>query len=276
MIERLSDIARRLQPTYESAEARELALWLVEAAEKEEWSSEKLEEATLRLLRQEPIQYILGYTEWGGMRVKVTQDTLIPRPETWGLVERVSGFKFQVSSSKFKIQNSSFKILDIGTGSGCIALGVKKLQPEWDVMAVDIAEAALEVARENAKTNNLSIRTEQLDILDTQKTDEFIEQIGRFDVVVSNPPYICQSEAKEMTVNVLEHEPERALFVPDEDPLLFYRRIAELGWGKYLAFEINERLGAEVVALLEQLGYRDIQLEQDDYGKDRYVFARRD
>lgn len=271
MFEHLPHIARRLQPTYEPSEARALARWLVDEAVSCSWTVDRLDAAVLRLLNQEPIQHILGHVEWDGLDLRVTPDTLIPRPETAELCNCSASLRslFGVSDT------SSLRVLDIGTGSGCIALGLKHRHPEWDVVAVDISPAALEVARQNAASLHLSVDFYLLDILDDDAAAAFRDACGAFDLVVSNPPYICRSEATTMERNVLDYEPHSALFVPDLDPLLFYRRIAQLGWGKYIAFEINQQFGSDTVDMLSGLGYEEISLQQDQYGKDRFVFARR-
>lgn len=166
------------------------------------------------------------------------------------------------------------RVLDIGTGSGCIALGLKQAYPDWEVFAVDISAPALEVASQNAKRNNLDVFFAQLDILDTQKTHEFIGKFGPFDLIISNPPYICEKEKKDMLPNVLNHEPHSALFVPDTDPLLFYRTIAHLHAATFLLFEINEQFGPLTAQMLSDEGYTDITITKDDYAKDRFISCR--
>jgi release factor glutamine methyltransferase len=210
-----------------------------------------------RLLHFEPIQYIFGHTLWNGLDLLVTPATLIPRPETAELVERVN---------EKMVNEKMIKCLDVGTGSGCIAIALKKAHPEWQITGIDISEEAIKVARENAKRNNVEI--------DFIKKDIFAGFNGDFDIVVSNPPYICESEKTSMRKNVLDYEPSTALFVPDADPLRFYRRIAELKLGKYLFFEINEAYPAELSAMLDSLGYTDIHLTRDIYGKPRIIEAR--
>ena len=204
----------------------------------------------------EPIQYIFGHTLWCGLDLKVTPATLIPRPETAELVERISNFKFQISKCR---------VLDVGTGSGCIAIALKKAHPEWQVTGIDISAEAIEVAKENAKRNGVEVGFEVADIYDFN---------GDFDIVVSNPPYICESEKSSMRPNVLEYEPAGALFVPDEDPLKFYRQIAGLHMGKFLFLEINEAYPAEMEAMLKEQGYTDIKITHDIYGKARIIEAR--
>ena len=230
---------------------------------------QKIQAIIDRLLHFEPIQYIFGHTIWNGLDLLVTPATLIPRPETAELVER--------TNQKTKILNlkSQIHVLDVGTGSGCIAISLKKAHPEWQVTGIDISPQAIDIARQNASRNNVEI--------DFQIMDIFSDYNGDFDLIVSNPPYICESEKSSMRRNVLEYEPATALFVPDSDPLRFYRRIAELFFRtpytihrtpKYLFFEINEAYPAELSAMLDQLGYTDIRLTNDIYGKPRIIEAR--
>ena len=203
-----------------------------------------------------PIQHVFEHTEWMGLDLKVTPATLIPRPETAELVEWV----------KEKADHQQpLRIVDIGTGSGCIAIALKRTCPLWDVTGVDISAEALTIAKENAKRNQVQVTWKQLDILS--------EKLDFIDIIVSNPPYICQKEKAEMDARVLDHEPHSALFVPDTDPLLFYRRIAEMKVAKKLFFEINEAYGKEVCDMLKELGYQHITLKRDIYGKERMVYG---
>lgn len=221
-----------------------------------------VQEIVARLLHFEPIQYIFGHTQWCGLDLKVTPATLIPRPETAELVEAIDLFQFPNPKT-------SLRVLDVGTGSGCIAIGLKKRHPEWQMTGIDISEEAIEVAKENAKRNGEEIVFQKMDIF----SDE-IEGIEHFDIVVSNPPYICEKEKENMCKNVLDFEPETALFVPDNDPLKFYRRIAQLHLGQHLFFEINEAYGNETVQLMCSNGYSDVQLIKDMYGKARIIEGR--
>ena len=216
-----------------------------------------------RLAAHEPIQYILGYCDFCGHRFKVNQSTLIPRPETSELVEWIASEK-----------PCGATILDIGTGSGCIAISLALQLPTSDVTAWDISADALEVAAENSKSNDAQVRFKQVDILGYTPKEE------RFDIIVSNPPYIKENEKEAMHSNVLDWEPHTALFVPDNDPLLFYRTIAQksltmLNNGGKLYFEINRAHGTDTVELLSGLGYRDIELRKDIFGNDRMVKATR-
>ena len=203
-----------------------------------------------------PIQYIFEHTEWMGLDLRVTPATLIPRPETAELVEWI----LQTAN-----HYQPLRLADIGTGSGCIAIALKQTCPLWHVTGIDISQEALVVAQENAQRNQAKITWKQLDIL--------TESIDSFDIIVSNPPYICQKEKADMDARVLQHEPHNALFVPDSDPLLFYRRIAQMRAAKNLFFEINEAYGKEVCDMLKQLGYQHITLKCDIYGKERMVYG---
>ena len=223
-------------------------------------------EALIRLKQHEPIQYIIGETDFYGLPFKVTKDTLIPRPETEELVEWLV--------SDLKNINDTITILDIGTGSGCIAITLAKELKNARVSAIDISEGAIKVARENAALNKVEV---MFDIADILATDMVLQS---YDVIVSNPPYVRNLEKKLMQANVLEFEPGTALFVEDNDPLLFYRKIANLALKHLnkdgiLYFEINEYLGSEMKQLLEDLGFGDIIIKKDIYGKDRMMRSQR-
>ena len=222
-----------------------------------------LDNAIERLKKQEPIQYILGYSDFCGLRFKVTPATLIPRPETSELVEWIASETTGCES-----------ILDIGTGSGCIAVSLAHKVPQSKVTAWDISNDALAVATENSKANGQAVTFEQVDILAYQPTGE------QFDIIVSNPPYIKENEKETMHSNVLDWEPHTALFVPDSDPLLFYRAIAEKGLtilkpGGRLYFEINRAHGKETMEMLAALGYTDIELRKDFADNDRMIKAQK-
>ena len=217
-----------------------------------------------RLLHFEPIQYIFGHTLWNGLDLKVTPATLIPRPETAELVEKIN----LSTNPLIPSSTNPFRVLDIGTGSGCIAISLKKAHPEWQVTGIDISPEAIDVAKENAIRNNVEVEFHVADIFDSNGENH------PYDIVVSNPPYIRECEKATMRPNVLRFEPETALFVPDNDPLKFYRRIAELKMGKYIFFEINEAYPQELSAMLAELGYTDINVTNDIYGKPRIIEAR--
>lgn len=217
-----------------------------------------------RLKKHEPIQYILGHCDFCGHTFKVTPDTLIPRPETSELVEWIAEEQ----------KGSKVNILDIGTGSGCIAISLSCKLPGCNIAAWDISSGALAVAEENNRSNGSEVTFSQVDILAYQP------QCEMFDIIVSNPPYIKENERKSMEANVLDWEPHTALFVPDNDPLLFYRAIAEkalvmLTPGGALYFEINRAHGAETVEMLQSLGYRKTELRKDLAGNDRMIKAIR-
>ena len=315
----ISNIQSALLAAYPADEANALAWWIAEeltglsrtelqfGCKGTNFSSHMQEIETIidRLLHFEPIQYIFGHTLWNGLDLKVTPSTLIPRPETAELVERIN-LKSEILNLKSQIH-----VLDVGTGSGCIAIALKKAHPEWSVTGIDISPEAIEVAKENARRNNVDVHFEVADIFSDQMTKYLNkwymvnDPYGKADrmnevnkemvndqmvnIVVSNPPYICESEKVSMKSNVLDYEPSTALFVPDSDPLLFYRRIAELQTRRspnskqgeaqppkplFLFFEINEAYGPQLSAMLESIGYTDIQIHKDIYGKDRIIEAR--
>ena len=220
-----------------------------------------LDNAIERLKKQEPIQYILGYSDFCGLRFKVTPATLIPRPETSELVEWIASEG-----------TGNESILDIGTGSGCIAVSLAQKLPQSGVTAWDISNEALAVATENSKANGCNVIFEHVDILAYQPTGE------QFDIIVSNPPYIKENEKEAMHANVLDWEPHTALFVPDSDPLLFYRTIAKKGLqalrpGGRLYFEINRAHSNETMEMLAALGYTGIELRKDFAENDRMIRA---
>ena len=281
MKQQLNYIISQLRGYYPDEELRELAFWIIEETTgmtraqiltdcKGTQNIPNIEIILQKLRNKEPIQYIFGHTDWMGLRLKVNSATLIPRPETAELIEWIS------STCDTK---APLNVLDIGTGSGCIAIALKKRFPAWHVQGLDISAEALGVARANAEFNGVEIEWIQADILSPITDSRF----PITDIIVSNPPYICQREKSDMDARVLDYEPHTALFVPDDDPLLFYRRIAFLPLkdlkrrGELLLFfEINEAYGKEVCDMLKELGYTDIQLKYDIYGKPRMVFGRID
>ncbi|WP_455498959.1 peptide chain release factor N(5)-glutamine methyltransferase [Coprobacter sp.] len=219
---------------------------------------------TKRLQQNEPIQYIIGHTEFYGIKIHVAPGVLIPRPETGELIDCILK------------DNTGFKgsILDIGTGSGCIALALAKNFPDAQVEGWDISPKALKIANKNASKTNLQITFSLKNILTLNPST--ISR--RYELIVSNPPYICEWEKKDMEKNVLNYEPHLALFVPDSDPLLFYRKIGEAGKkllspGGKLYFEINALLWKESTSLLESLGYKNICITKDISGKNRFISA---
>lgn len=219
-------IISELRGFYPEEELRELAYWIIEESTgmtrtqiltdcKDTQNISNMEIILQKLRAHEPIQYIFGHTEWMGLDLRVTPATLIPRPETAELVEWI----LQVGD-----RDKPLKVLDIGTGSGCIAIALKKAAPHWQVTGLDISKEALAVAKENATRNKVEVNWLQADILSPIANSS----LPIADIIVSNPPYICNSEKKDMDARVLDYEPHSALFVPDTDPLLFYRQIASL------------------------------------------------
>ena len=223
----------------------------------------KLEEIIERLKLQEPIQYIIGDTEFFGLPFLVNKATLIPRPETEELVELIL----------YENKGSDYSVLDIGTGSGCIAIALARHLKESEVEAWDFSEGALTVAKENAKLNKVNVNFNKVDVLSDHPTDK------KYDVIVSNPPYITESEKVEMHDNVLQYEPHSALFVPDNNALLFYERIADIAHkllnseGR-LYFEINRNKGQEVVDMLCTKDFKDVTLLKDMSNNDRMISAK--
>ena len=225
----------------------------------------RLQEIVNRLKQHEPIQYILGETEFYGLPFRVTKDVLIPRPETEELVDWI-----------LKETSQHATILDVGTGSGCIPVSLKKNLPAAAVFGCDVSEKALHTARLNAEKNETDIDFFLLDIL----APEFPGKLPPLDVLVSNPPYVTEKEKEWMQTNVLAHEPHLALFVPNEDPLKFYIALAlfaqkHLKKGGKIFWEINEAYGQDCIELLEGKGFQHIQLKKDINGKDRMISAQK-
>ena len=228
---------------------------------------ENLDIITERLKHNEPVQYVLGQAWFAGMKFKVNKNVLIPRPETEELVDWVIK---ESQQSNVKSQN----ILDVGTGSGCIPITLKKNLPEVNLSAIEVCSEALFTATENAIEHTAEVDFILLDFLDEEKWTE----LGQFDIIVSNPPYIKQSEKDIMHIRVKEFEPHLALFVPDTDALLFYRKLSDFSLkhlkpGGSLFLEINEALGDTVVSLFRSAGFINIELKKDLQGKDRMVKA---
>jgi release factor glutamine methyltransferase len=227
--------------------------------ELESWSS------ILEQLKKEiPIQYILGVTHFYGLEFEVNSAVLIPRPETEELVDWI------IQNSMLKTQNSKLKILDIGTGSGCIGIALAKNLPNAQVFALDVSEKALATAKKNAEKNQVQLTFIHQSILET------VDLAQEFDIIVSNPPYVRELEKLEIKNNVLDNEPHLALFVDDNDALVFYRKIAQLAQKNLklegqLYFEINQYLGKETLNLLQEMGFKDTVLRKDIYGNDRMI-----
>ena len=219
-----------------------------------------------QLKEHKPIQYLLGETEFFGLPFYVNENTLIPRPETEELVDWI------IKESKAESHKSKIKILDIGTGSGCIAISLAKNIPNAQVYAIDVSEKALTIAQKNAERNHIEVTFLHQNILETEDLNQ------EFDIIVSNPPYVRNLEKEEINKNVLEYEPHLALFVEDDDALIFYRKITELATKNLsddgqLYFEINQYLGKLMVELLEKYHFKNIELRKDIYGNDRMTFA---
>ena len=222
-----------------------------------------LDEAARRLLNHEPVQQVLGYGYFGGLKLRITRDTLIPRPETEELCERIlerGGLM------------PGYKALDIGTGTGAIALFLKSREPFAEVSAIDVDIKALKVARQNARDNDLEVSFHRMNLLQ-------YKSLGTFELIVSNPPYILPSEREAMEPHVLDYEPSKALFVPEEDPILFYRLILEkvapdLAPGGLVALELNPLTADRVLELYTGAGF-EANVEEDQYGRERFLFAER-
>lgn len=274
----LQDIRDRLLPVYSGGELQGVVRVLVEdlldmrmtdflisgKVQLPVQKEEMLDKAISRLLAGEPVQHVTGFTWFCGNRFLVNENVLVPRPETSELVEMIASENCGMS----------LRLLDIGTGSGCIAVSLARLNPGWQVDAWDVSPLAVDMAKENASLNNVEVGINHTDLFAAELPE------GSYDIIVSNPPYITPSEKKEMDSLVLEHEPHLALFVPEDNPLLFYNRIAVKGmeWlveGGKLYFEINRRFHKETVGMLLGLGYRDVTAVKDYNGNYRFVKARK-
>ena len=217
-----------------------------------------------QLKKEIPIQYLLGKTSFFGLNFQVNENVLIPRPETEELVEWI------LERQKSEVKSQQIRILDIGTGSGCIAISLAKNLPNARVFAIDISEKALDTAKKNAELNTVDITFINQNIL---KTEDLGQQ---FDIIVSNPPYVRNLEKAEIKKNVLDNEPHLALFVKDNDALIFYKKIADLAQKNLskngqLFFEINQYLGKQMIDLLEKMNFAAIELRKDIYGNDRMI-----
>lgn len=234
---------------------------LRQESELPDFAQERITDIISRLRRHEPLQYIVGSARFHGHRFKVTPAVLIPRPETEQLIDMIVD----------ENPASDLRVLDMGTGSGCIAISLARALKFAQVDALDVSRDALAVARENAALLKVKVRFFESDMLSPQPP-------ARYDIIVSNPPYVCWSERESMERNVLDYEPGQALFVPDNDPLLFYKAIAayaaqSLERGGRLYLEINQRFGNEVKRLLEGNGFDEVRIIEDSYGKTRFAAA---
>ncbi len=276
-------IVDTLIPTVEEREARALAFVVLEDAfglsrtdiylGKDTAFSEddtiRLEKILRRLEQGEPVQYAIGTAQFCDLTFRVTPDTLIPRPET----EELVGWVASLLPSE-----APCSVLDVGTGTGCIAISLAKQFPRAQVTAWDISEGALAVARQNAQTNGVTVDFRRADVLEVVNESAASAPSSDALYIVSNPPYICERERAEMEAHVLDYEPASALFVPDADPLLFYRALARLGQQLKAAavlVEINQAYGQETVRMFQSSGYSNVELCRDIYGKDRMIKAVR-
>ncbi len=219
-----------------------------------------------RLLKGEPVQYVIGASDFYNIRVKVTPDVLIPRQETEELVHLILQLLKKNPERQFS------KVLDIGTGSGCIAISLKKAMPDLEITALDVSQKALEIAKQNALSNETEVNFLTFDILQKENWD----QLPKFDIIVSNPPYIPKDEIHLMDQHVLDYEPQKALFVDDSDPLLFYKKISLFGLAHLqkegvLYFESNAFNADDVVKFMEEIGYKEVIKRKDLNGNDRMI-----
>lgn len=288
--EACQDLIKNLVPLYEPAEAASIAAIVLEDAfgvkrsqifDNQEFTGEqltRLAEILAHLLTCEPVQYVLGETQFFGLTFKVNTNVLIPRQETEELVAWVIETVKSRQSAVGSLQSgdtSPFRVLDIGTGSGCIPVSIKKRMPELEVHAVDVSEAALATAKENADLNDTEIQFHFFDILEEKNWNKPPD----FDLIVSNPPYITESEKKHMPHNVLDFEPHLALFTTDGDPQQFVKKITafakqKLRPGGWLLFETNEFHAPDSQRIMEENGFVDVELRKDLNGKDRMLRGR--
>ena len=276
-------IVDTLVPKVEEREARALAFVVLEDAfglsrtdiylgKDTPFSEEdtiRLEKILRRLEQGEPVQYAIGTAQFCDLTFRVTPDTLIPRPET----EELVGWVASLLPS-----DASCSVLDVGTGTGCIAISLAKQFPRAQVTAWDISEGALAVARQNAQANGVTVDFRRTDVLEVVNESAASMPTHAPLYIVSNPPYICERERAEMETHVLDYEPASALFVPDADPLLFYRALARLGQqlnASAVLVEINQAYGQETVRMFQSNGYSNVELRRDIYGKDRMIKAVR-
>lgn len=269
---------KRLTPLYEAGEAKAIVRWMLDVrfglsmadilcgkiSEMTAGDQKDLETMMTRLVEGEPVQYVVGRADFCGRLLHVGPGVLIPRPETAELCQWV-----------FEEKGNAPVVLDIGTGCGCIAITLAAEMPEAKVTGWDISGDALRIAKENARSLNVDVAFEQRDILDLSV---IAHHLSLFDIIVSNPPYICQKEEALMERNVLDYEPRQALFVPDDDPLLFYRVIARFAIDALktegsLYFELNPLYALDTAEMMRHAGFDDIELRHDQYGKQRFLKA---
>ena len=278
------DIWKPLVCRYGEKEAKAITRYLLEVGyglsmtdilcgATEQLPPDEMGENLRRLLKGEPVQYVVGKAEFGGRTFKVTPDVLIPRPETYELCQWIE----EIEERGERREEREYPILDIGTGSGCIAITLALDIPHAQVEAWDISEGALSIARQNVKDLHAHVDFKQVNVLGS------LAKQGRpeWAFIVSNPPYICKKEAASMEQHVLDHEPHQALFVPDEDPLVFYKAIGQyachaLANHGCLFFEINPLYATEITKMLDEMGFFEIETRKDQFGKVRFVRARKE
>ena len=277
------DIWKPLVSRYGDKEAKAITRYLLEVGyglsmtdilcgATEQLPPDEMGENLRRLLKGEPVQYVVGKAEFGGRTFKVTPDVLIPRPETYELCQWVVEEKREE-----RREERDFSVLDIGTGSGCIAITLALDIPHAQVEAWDISEGALSIARQNVEDLHAHVDFKQVNVLSSLPKQGGPEWV----FIISNPPYICKKEAASMEQHVLDHEPHQALFVPDEDPLVFYKAIGQyachaLANHGYLFFEINPLYATEITKMLDEMGFFEIETRKDQFGKVRFVRARKE
>jgi release factor glutamine methyltransferase len=296
--EQYLQLSNSLLSIYEKAEADAIATIVVESVSKGSWKNIKEQELPAdniklmqiieqQLLSHRPVQYVLNEAWFYGLKFEVNENVLIPRPETEELVDwvikemkdgkwKVENKKQAADDSQLPIINYPLSILDIGTGSGCIPISIKKNIPQANVSSIDVCSETLHIAISNAVTHETDIHFQLLDFLDEGKWKE----LGKYDIIVSNPPYIKNNESKTMSNHVLHYEPHKALFVPDDDALLFYRKIADFALlhlqpGGAVYVEINQQLGQVTVNLFLQKGFTNVELRKDMSGNERFVKVSR-
>ena len=277
------DIWKPLVCRYGDKEAKAITRYLLEVGyglsmtdilcgAAEQLPPDEMGENLRRLLKGEPVQYVVGKAEFGGRTFKVTPDVLIPRPETYELCQWVVEEKREE-----RREERDFSVLDIGTGSGCIAITLALDIPDAQVEAWDISEGALSIARQNVEDLHAHVDLKQVNVLSSLPKQGGPEWV----FIISNPPYICKKEAASMEQHVLDHEPHQALFVPDEDPLVFYKAIGQYAYHALanhgcLFFEINPLYATEITKMLDEMGFFEIETRKDQFGKVRFVRARKE
>ena len=281
------ELWQSLTSRYTEPEAKAVARYLLEvgyglsmtdilSGGAERFPADEMEENRRRLFNGEPVQYVIGKAEFGGRIFKVSPAVLVPRPETYELCQWVE--KEERGERK---EERDYSVLDIGTGSGCIAITLALDMPYAKVEAWDISEKALNIARQNAESLNAQVHFRQVDALNEPTEDSSLFTLHpSLNIIISNPPYICKQEATAMESHVLDHEPHQALFVPDDDPLLFYRAIAQYGKsalvaGGWLYFEINPLYHEVLEKMLDEMGYFGIEMRKDQFGQWRFARAQR-